>query len=253
MGGTLGTDTNAPKCDGGTTALIENRPGTPQGAQSDAGSLSRPVKPDNASKSVLKESILRFLADNRAIDRLNFKFKTYNIWPGAYRTDVRNAMQSGNIRFRYLEQSEGAAGVAASYSFEFDIMNIARNFDVGDAYDQSYFIHECTHAYTDKLNLGLQDRFTNEGVAYLAQAIFVKACNQNPIGGLPVYEVARDIADSLASSGAYEVPDADADKLIAQVAGEKSYQDANKKPLYSSGFKAGALETSLRVLDLTTW
>jgi hypothetical protein len=141
-----------------------------------------------------------------------------------------------------MKAEDVKAGVYTQYDVVFDVMYLNKDFDVDNWYHQSSLIHESTHAYIDKLNLGKQDTFAFEGVAYVAQQLFVKASGQSPISGKLLFDVARDIADALFVPGAYEVPDKEAERLMSAVASEPTYQAEDKKGVVSNAFNRGAVK-----------
>jgi hypothetical protein len=192
-----------------------------------------------------KKAILDFLKKNPAIDKLNFKLKDLKVWPNGYRSDIYNALQSKDIRFHLMKRNAG--GVAANYDPKFDVMNLAEDFDIANPSDQSYFIHECTHAYIDILNLGSVDIYNHEALAYTAQQLFLKASGQAPITGIhKFFDVAADVADNILKTQVYEVPQADVNKLIEAL---KKDPGIPNKPAFSNAFNRSALDWSLHKSD----
>jgi hypothetical protein len=210
------------------------------------GATPTPTPTPTKDKEAFKKAILDFLKKNPAIDKLNFKLKGLKVWPKGYRADIHDAFQSNDIRFHLMKRNAG--GVAANYDNKFDVMNLAENFDISDPSDQSYLIHECTHAYIDKLDLGSIDIYNDEALAYTAQQLFLKASGQSPITSNThkFFDVAADVADNILKTQVYEVPQADANKLIDAL---KKDPGIPNKPHFSNAFNRNPFEGFLHNSD----
>src|SRR5882757_1011128 len=127
-----------------------------------------------------KEDIVNFLTTDANINRLNFAFRTYRVYPTAYQKDVANALRLDSIKIR--EEGGSSKSAKASYYMDFDLLSVSPTFNIHNWRDQAFLVHECTHAHLDIQNLGKHPGHENEAVAYLAEAVFLEAAGNNPLG-----------------------------------------------------------------------
>src|SRR6266850_7997865 len=128
----------------------------------------------------IKTDLVAFLRGNPHLNRINFAFDTFKVYPTAYKIDVADAIASEEIKIRKKGGSSLAAG--ASYDMNFDSLELSPTFSILAARDQAFLVHECTHAHLDIQNIGTHSGHQDEAVAYLAEAIFLEAAGQPPLG-----------------------------------------------------------------------
>lgn len=184
--------------------------------------------------------IAAFLRSNPHVARINFRFDTFKVWPGAYQTDVANAVATEEIKVRL--QGAGA-GAGAAYDMAYDSLELSPTFRIANVRDQAYLVHECTHAHLDIRATGSHSSHANEAVAYLAEAIFLESQKQPPLGTQKIRAESHRIA-RLVLAGAYQVKPTDAAALTAEVARHPHY--ASKAHYHSNGFKRGIIHQLLR-------
>ena len=190
----------------------------------------------------IKHDILVFLLTNLNIQQLNFEFLRYKIFPKDYSSSLYLALQSDNILIR----TKGAAGpsAGASYDPSYDSFELRPNFSISNWRDQGFFIHESTHAIVDMRNIGPHSGHEDEAVAYLAEAIFLESSKKSPLGNQSIRMISHSIAKGILSSRQIKVSDADAKKLVSEVAQHPMYQST---ALYNSNrFKRDLIHRLLR-------
>ncbi len=168
---------------------------------------------------------------------------SYKVYPTAYQKDVADAFKSGAIKIKTTGPSSAAAG--ASYDGTYDSLEVAPTFTLSSPRDRAFLIHECTHAHLDIQNFGPSSRFEQEAVAYLAEAMFLEASGDPPLGPEAIRVLSHRIARSLLSSGAYAVSSADATALVAEVAKHPHYKSKTYF-INSNGFRRDLLHNLLR-------
>ena len=189
----------------------------------------------------LKADILVFLITNPHIRRINFAFATYKVYPTAYQRDVADAIRRDDIVIRTRTPRAQLSG--AVYDVNYDSLELSPQFAIGNWRDQAFLIHECTHAHLDMRNLGAHSAHEDEAVAYLAEAVFVEAAAQRPLGPEPIRVVAHEIARRVLA-GTYYVPAADSTRLVRQVAAHPLY--AGTTVYRSNRFNRSWIHTILR-------
>jgi hypothetical protein len=189
-----------------------------------------------------KADLVHFLKTEPNIARLNFAFKTYKVYPSAYRKDVADAIDSGAIKLG----SAPASGAGATYYVDMDRLELQPGFTIAGWMDQALLIHECTHAHLDIQNFGKHSGHENEAVAYLAEALYLEASGKPPVSTHAIRAVSHRIAKGLLASGNYAVAPTDVTDLVAQVAAEPSY--SSKVFYVSDGFNRTFVRNVLRNL-----
>ena len=154
---------------------------------------------------VTKSDLVSFLRSHPAIAKINFSFGSFKVYPLAYRSDVADAIDSGKVDLRIKPLPPP---VAASYDVLYDQLTIAPTFTFASIPDQALLVHESTHIYLDILKIGWHSRYTNEAVAYLAEAVFLEAGGHAPRAPKSISAISHTIARSILS-GTYSVTPAD--------------------------------------------
>ena len=177
----------------------------------------------------LKHDIMVFLLTNPNVQKLNFQFLRYKISSKEYSDALYSALQTDEIIIR----TKGATGPAAgaSYDHSYDSFELKPNFSISNWRDQGFFIHESTHAVLDMKNIGPHSGHEDEAVAYLAEAIFLESAKKSPLGDQSIRLISQSIAKGLLASHQKKVSDADAKKLVREVAKHPMYQSST---LYNS-------------------
>jgi hypothetical protein len=189
----------------------------------------------------LEADITAFLRTNPFINNLNFSFGSFRVYPSAYRHDVASCIDSGQIKVRAKGGSSAAAG--ASYDMAFDSLELSPSFSIGSPDCQAFLIHECTHAHLDIQRIGAHSGHANEAVAYLAEAVFLQAAGQPPLGLQKIRVVAHSIAKTVLA-GNYSVAPTDVAMLTAEVATHPHYMTSVS--YVSNGFDRGIMQRILR-------
>jgi len=194
----------------------------------------------------LKSDIVNFLRTNPNIGRLNFEFKTslrsYKVYPSAYSKDVADAINTDAIIIR----SKGApsAGAGAGYDLNYDSLELSPSFSISNWRDQAFLVHECTHAHLDIQGLGSHSGHENEAVAYLAEALFLEAAGNSPLGSETIRTVSHGIAKGVIAKRTYGVAATDTASLVAEVAKNPHY---SSKVIYrANGFNRSWVHNLLR-------
>lgn len=189
----------------------------------------------------LKDDIAIFLRGNAYINRINFLFGRFKVYPSAYQKDVADAVASGEVKIR--TQGTSSAAVGARYDMNYDSLELISSFSVANPRDQAFLVHESTHAHLDIQNLGSHSAHENEAVAYLAEAVFLEAAGQPPLGRETIRVVSHRIAKTVLA-GTYQVPAADVAALTSEVAKDRHYITTVKYD--SNGFNRNLLHRILR-------
>ena len=118
----------------------------------------------------IKDDIARFLRSNAYIGQINFAFRTYKVYPSAYRKDVADSIDSDDIKVRL--KGSGSAAAGAGYDYLYDSLELSPSFSVTNPRDQGFLVHECTHAHLDIQGTGSHSAHEDEAVSYLAELGF---------------------------------------------------------------------------------
>lgn len=189
----------------------------------------------------LKDEITRFLRTNAHIKQINFSFGSFKVYPSAYQKDVADAIASGEIKVRTKGASTAAAG--ASYDMNYDSLELSPVFNLSLLREQAFLIHECTHAHLDIQTLGTHSRHENEAVAYLAEAVFLEAARQPPLGSETIRTISHRLG-KLVLAKTYAIPAADVAALIAEVRKHPHY--SGSATYNSNGFNRSLIHRALR-------
>ncbi|MEO3474121.1 hypothetical protein AAFN86_19795 [Roseomonas sp. CAU 1739] len=173
----------------------------------------------------IKDDVVGFLQSDTAIDKVNFEFDGFQVYPSAYKTDIAEAVKKGRIGVRIDTALNEGAG--ASYDLRYNEFRLPPGFDVSKDDPASLLLHEATHAHMDLQAIGSVPRERSEAIAYVAEAVFRGAKGLPPIGG-PSAEGAfmRRQAASMAAgilAGGYKVPGQAAGNLMATLRNEPHY------------------------------
>jgi hypothetical protein len=189
----------------------------------------------------IKDDIVKFLRTNTLLNRVNFSFGTFKVYPSAFQKDVANAVDSGEIKVRTKGTRSPVAG--ASYDMNYDSLELSPAFSIASPRDQAFLVHECTHAHLDIQNTGRQSGHENEAVCYLAEAVFLEAARQPPLGLEAIRVVSHCLAKKVLN-GAYCIAPTDAKALTDEVAKNPYY---STKVFYNSnGFNRSWIHKILR-------
>ena len=174
---------------------------------------------------VSKAQIVTFLRTNPYINKVNFDFRGFYVYPSAYQVDVADAIDSGEIE---ICASTALGGAGAEYDFAHDSLNVdPATFDpVKNLRDQAYLVHEATHAHQDIKHLGSRPGDEIEAIAYLAEAVFLAAQGAAPMvgsgpvpGSVPLCRAESHRVAGALLSGTYTVPAAEVTALLKAVNG----------------------------------
>jgi hypothetical protein len=189
----------------------------------------------------IKDDIVKFLRTNSILNRVNFAFSTFKVYPSAYQKDVADAIDSGEIKVRTKGASGPTAG--ASYDMKYDSLELSPTFSIASPSDQAFLVHECTHAHLDIQNSGSHSGHENEAVGYLAEAVFLEAAGQPPLSRAAIRMVSHSLAKKVLS-GTYWISPTDAKRLTGEVVKDPTY---STKVLYNSnGFNRSWIHKVLR-------
>jgi hypothetical protein len=189
----------------------------------------------------IKDDIVKFLRTNTLLNRINFSFSTFKVYPSAYQKDVADAVDSGEIKVRTKGTRSPVSG--ASYDMNYDSLELSTTFSIASPRDQAFLVHECTHAHLDIQNSGRHSGHENEAVGYLAEAVFLEAARQSPLGSETIRVVSHSIAKKVLS-GTYRISPGDAKALTDEVAKNPHY---STKVFYNSnGFNRSWIHKILR-------
>ncbi len=183
-----------------------------------------------------------FLKTNTAILKINFSLLRFKVYPGAYQKDVADAISSGAISIKASDDLV-TSGASATYFSNYDSIAVLGKFNILDPGDQTYFLHECTHAHLDIQTLGVVDAHENEAVGFVAEAMFSFASGYTPVGSDPIRLASQAIARTLLA-GNYAVPAADATSLVSVIRSSPFYK--GRSPIISNGFKRNTWQNILR-------
>lgn len=190
----------------------------------------------------IKNDILVFLLTNPHIQKLEYRLRWYTIAPKEYRYGLYGAIQKDDIIIR----TKGASGpkAGASYDYSYDSFELTPNFNITNWSDQAFFIHECTHAVIDMKNIGKHSAHEDEAMAYMAEALFLEAAKKPPLGKQSIRKLAHQIAKQMLKAHKKKVPNADAGKLVKEIAKHPMYKTT---ALYNSNrFNRGFIHWLLR-------
>lgn len=189
---------------------------------------------------ITKFDIVSFLRSNPAIAKINFEFGALKVYPTAYRIDVADSIDRGDVA---LLIKPLPPSVAASYDVRYDQLTVSPAFTFASIADQALLVHESTHIHLDIQSIGWHSRHMNEAVAYLAEAVFLEAEGYSKRAPRSISTVAHTIARSILS-GTYSVTPADVALLSGAVASHPHYRTFTK--FISNGFARDPLRNLLR-------
>jgi len=175
----------------------------------------------------MRTLISRFLTANEAIDKLNFRLRQpatreYSVWPDGYKTQIARAINKRTILIARYDNLP--SDVSARYSHNYNVLMLRSNFNIRNWWHQALVVHECTHALMDYCNFGPYSTREADAVAYIAEAVFLKALGKSPPSSLEVREKCKPIADVILA-GAYYVPENLAADLMRTIASETRIQN----------------------------
>lgn len=170
----------------------------------------------------IKSTFVSFLTTDPAFKAINFKFLAYKVYPEGYARDIAGCIASGGISIKQRFSDLGFKDTGGSYFASNDSYSLSAKFSLTTNYEKIIIAHESTHALQDYQRLGKVPVPEAEAVAYLAEALFVRANGWLPIKDLATgspdpIRAAADTAAAAVLAGAYNVPGALASAIIAEV------------------------------------
>ncbi|MCX7514752.1 hypothetical protein [Frateuria sp. STR12] len=188
----------------------------------------------------VRDQVVRFLKTHPSINAVNFRFKSYRIWPDAYRKDVADAVSRGDIKLGSAVNDDAAA----SYRQDQDRLEISPSANFASLHHLGLILHECTHAVLDMRAIGRHSAFEDEAVAYLAQAFFLTRTlgdarttpdipvpsSANTDDGAGIYREAKRVAARAMRTGTYAIDGNEGANLISLIAGHPHYRDQKSYP-----------------------
>lgn len=176
----------------------------------------------------MRTLISRFLTTNQKIGKLNFQLRLpargYPVWPEGYKNHIARAVTNRIILIAKYDRLPNE--VVARYSHNYNVLMPRSHFDITNWWHQALLIHECIHALMDYCNFGAYSTRDSEAVAYIAEAVFLKASGKSPPTTLDVREKCKPIADAILG-GAYYVPENLASALTTAIAAESRIPNDN--------------------------
>jgi hypothetical protein len=167
----------------------------------------------------------------------------YSIQPSDYR-NVANAIRDGHIQVR--TRRNFPAGSASQYHFGLDAIELPPNFSLyHSSTNPAYIVHECTHAILDMRNIGNFSNWENEAVAFIAEAIYLEACQQKPLGSSSIRQISHSIAQGVLG-GSRTVSNSDFSSLISEISSHPLY--AASPTINSNRFNRNFLQGAARLL-----
>ena len=169
---------------------------------------------------VTVQQVVTFLRTNPHINRINFQFRGFRVYPRAYQVDVAGAVNARQILIHFRNNLGGAG---AQYDFEYDTFEVDRAFDPTlNLAHAAILVHEATHAHMDIQGIGPRRDNEAEAVAYLSEAVFLRAQRAAAliIPGTNRVPLCRQVAFRIAATilaGTYAVSPRDVKALIAAV------------------------------------
>ncbi len=184
-----------------------------------------------------------FYHHDSSLKKIRFTFLGYSIDGSKYERLWYHLLgRKVTVNRRVSDAGFDASG--ASYFMVSDSFSLGSTFAVGSTYGKAMLAHEGAHALVDLQNLGPIDRGISEGIAYLAEALWLTHAGFNPIAarkgsrtanakGLePMRDKAYAIAGALAG-GNGQVPEPAARDLVKAVVSDPLYTDP--RPHVSNG------------------
>ena len=172
-----------------------------------------------------KDDIIAFLKSDPAIQKVNFDFGGFLVYPQAYAVDVAGLIGSGRIGIRITTALDDDAG--ASYFADYNEIWVPPSFSIGKDEHCSLLVHEATHAHMDYKAVGTVDIGWSEAIAYLAEAVFREARGLGPMSANFIRQRSHATAKAVVG-GAYRLDPAQVNSLILSARSEPHY--AEKPP-----------------------
>jgi len=190
-----------------------------------------------------KVDIVNFLKRDPDVARLNFFFAGLKVWPDAYRVQVADAIDKGEIKIKF-DSPAVSKGAGASYYPGFDTLDFAPGLSLSTFHEKAFVVHECTHAVTDLQDLGDISNFENEALGYIAEALYLESAGSLPISAHAIRSESHRIAKNLIASGGHYVMTADRKALLKEIMAAPQY---SSKPIYDSNrFKRSVFHDLIR-------
>ena len=131
-----------------------------------------------------RRQIINFLESDPYINKVNFMFQGYKVYPSCYKVDIKNAIKNEDIEVK-TESFKGR--LIAQYKDDMwvllcdDDLVVSEKLNMASIVERSYILHECTHAHLDNQKHGKMQRDLNEAICYTAQHAWLMAFDRaNP-------------------------------------------------------------------------
>lgn len=195
----------------------------------------------------ISDDIRIFLVNNSCVQAINFlalsPARNYSIQPLDYR-HVADAIRDGHIEVRH--KTTIPAGASAQYDFVFDAIELLPHFSLyAPVTNTAYIVHECTHAILDMKTIGDFSNWENEAVAFIAEAIYLEACQLPPLSSDSMRQVSQRIAQGVLG-GSRTISRSEFSSLISAVRSHPLY--APPRTITSNRFRRDLLVRGIRAL-----
>lgn len=170
----------------------------------------------------IRDDIIALLKTDTAINKVNFDFGGFLVYPQAYAVDVAGLVTSNRIGIRVTTAMNAGAG--ASYYPDYNEFWVPPTFTTTSDRDCSLLVHEATHAHMDYKKVGTVDIGWSEAIAYLAEAVYREARGLPPLPGEGAFLRARCHATAKTIvGGSYRLDPAQVTSLIMSARSEPHY------------------------------
>jgi hypothetical protein len=170
--------------------------------------------------------VAAFLSTHAGIAKVNFKFDGFPVYPTGYSKDLADLLTTGRITV--IETSSLPSSVGARWMNQGNTLYVRTGTAMSDPADQSYVLHEMTHAHVD-YHRGGNSFFSawwgvdqGEAVGYLAEAVFREGQGLAPMDSTALRAEAHRVAKTVLG-GAYEVGATDVEALKKAVLATPHY------------------------------
>lgn len=142
--------------------------------------------------------------------KLNFKFKAYTVYPTGFTKDLADCLNAGKLKIKRRFSDLGFGDTGGSYMPDADHYSISAAFSIKVNKNRIILAHESTHALLDWQRLGKIPDPDSEAVAYIAEAIYIRAMGWTPLldpaTGIPhPIRAAADLAAAAVLAGTYDL------------------------------------------------
>jgi hypothetical protein len=150
------------------------------------------------------------LTTDKGYAALNFKFKTYLVYPTGFTKDLADCLTAGKLKVKRRFSDLGFGDTGGSYMPDADHYSISAAFSIKVNKNRIILAHESTHALLDWQRLGKIPDPDSEAVAYIAEAIYVRTMGWTPLvdpatGAPHPIRAAADAAAQAVLAGGYDL------------------------------------------------